>query len=84
MQNIPDKGVSGPSHYLQAEYTVTGLSGSLPGVKRRIGEKLQGFPFWAVGLMLRDQPITNSRDWEFRCDGTASWNQLVTFSRESV
>jgi len=49
MQNIPDKGVSGTSHYLQAEYTVTGLSGSLPGVKRRIGETLQGLPFWEAG-----------------------------------
>jgi hypothetical protein len=27
MQNIPDKGVSGRLHYLQADYTVTGLTG---------------------------------------------------------
>ena len=27
------------------------------------GNRLQGLPFWAVGLMLCDPPITNSRDW---------------------
>jgi hypothetical protein len=27
MQNLPDKGVSGFDHYLQADSTVTGLTG---------------------------------------------------------
>jgi hypothetical protein len=29
MQNVPDKGVSGSLHYLQADYTVTGLTESV-------------------------------------------------------
>ena len=30
MQNLPDKGVSGFDHYLQADRTVTGLTGIVP------------------------------------------------------
>jgi len=46
MQNIPDKGVSGASHYLKAEYTVTGLSGSLLGVNQKSAGSDETFPFW--------------------------------------
>ncbi len=44
MQNIPDKGVRVALCYLKAEYTVTGLSGSLQEVKRRLGKGLRDIP----------------------------------------
>jgi hypothetical protein len=39
MQNIPAKGVRASPCYLQAEYTVTGLSRGLLEVKRRMGKE---------------------------------------------
>jgi len=44
MQNIPDKGVSGSLCYLQAEYTVTGLTQSLHESQGQDERKRQAFP----------------------------------------
>jgi hypothetical protein len=53
MQNLPDKGVSGYSYYLLAEYTVTGLTESVLESQGRSAERRETFPFW-------DRPITTA------------------------
>ena len=45
MQNLPDKGVSGYSYYLLAEYTVTGLTESVLESQGRSAEMRETFPF---------------------------------------
>jgi hypothetical protein len=46
MQNLPDKGVSGFNHYLQADRTVTGLTGIVPESQGKNGRNWRAFPFW--------------------------------------
>jgi hypothetical protein len=46
MQNLPDKGVSGFDHYLQADRTVTGLTGIVPESQGKNGRNRKAFPFW--------------------------------------
>jgi hypothetical protein len=46
MQNLPDKGVSGFDHYLQADRTVTGLSGTVYESQEKNGRNRRAFPFW--------------------------------------
>jgi len=63
MQNIPDKGVRASLHYLKSDYTVTGLSGSLLEVKRRMGESARAFPFWEGRFGRKIHAILARRMW---------------------
>jgi hypothetical protein len=63
MQNIPDKGVKASLHYLRAEHTVTGLSRSLPEVKRRMGKRLRAIPFWEGHFGRKIHAILARRMW---------------------
>ncbi|SRR5208282_2994367 len=88
MQNIPDKGVRRPYCYLQAEYTVTGLSRSLLEVKRRIGKVLRPFPFWKDGFIEQKPAFprapANSRFLDFARNDKAWERHWATQHRENT
>jgi hypothetical protein len=57
MQNLPDKGVSESSHYLLADCTVTGLTGSVHESQGKSGgelDKSRGISHFGRSPLQRD------------------------------
>jgi len=63
MQNIPDKGVSGASYYLEAEHTVKGLSRSLLGVNGKAGKVARRSRFGKAVLAEKSMLCFARRMW---------------------
>ena len=75
MQNIPDKGVSGALYYLQAEYTVAGLSGSLLEVNRKRG-KVRGLSRFGKAVFGRTPCYTLPAECGLNCSPSSPAHRL--------